>query len=326
MMRPLTTSLVVAFALVLVLAIVPPAAAAADAADADSVVETAKQHFIRGVSFYKDGDLDAALAEFTKAYETRPDYRVLYNIGQVQAERRDNAAAMRALRQYLREGDREIEKDRRAAVEQSLADLAKRVGSLTVTANIESAEVLIDGVSAALLPLAEPLIVNAGVRVITVRKEARTAPSRRVTVAGGEALRLEFRLESDVNGERPGASAAAPRIGPDRTRAWIALGAAAVLGAGAVTFALLARHADQVLDADLGRFPGDRAQLDHDRVRLKTWAGLTDGFAAATLLAAGVGTYFLFAAPPGGESPVPRRTAQVSLLPSGVALSLSGSF
>ena len=106
------------------------------AADAPNVAEAAKQHFLRGVSFYKDGDLDAALAEFSKAYETRPDYRVLYNIGQVQAERRDHAAATKALRQYLKEGDRELDSERRAAVEQSLTDTATRVASLMVTANV----------------------------------------------------------------------------------------------------------------------------------------------------------------------------------------------
>src|SRR3954471_13606265 len=156
MTRLFRTWLVAALASILALAIVPSRAIAAD--PAASVVETAKQHFLRGVSFYKDGDLDAALAEFSKAYETRPDYRVLYNIGQVQAERRDYAAAARALRQYLKEGDRELDSERRAVVEQTLADMAKRVASLTVTANVANAEVLIDGISVAVLPLEEPLI------------------------------------------------------------------------------------------------------------------------------------------------------------------------
>ena len=154
-----------------------------------------------------------------------------------------------------------------------------------------------------------------------------TAPARRLTVTGGEALRLEFRLQSDTSGERSGPKVASSVIGPRGTRVWIAYGAAAVLGASAATFALLARNANRVVDDDLGRFPGDRAGIDQDRGHLRTWAGLTDGFAAATVIAAGVGTYFLFASRSEGESPpLHQSVAQVAVLPSGVALSLSGSY
>jgi hypothetical protein len=323
MTRLFRTWLVAAITSILALAIVPPPAVAADAGN---VAETAKQHFLSGVSFYKDGDLEAALAEFTKAYETRPDYRVLYNIGQVQAERRDHAAATKVLRQYLKEGDRDLDAGRRAAVEQTLADMAKRVGSLIVTANVERADVLIDGVSVAVLPLEEPLVLNAGVHMITVQKDAVTAPARRLTVTGGEALRLDFRLESDASRNAAAPNVAPSVAGPRRTRAWIAYGAAVVLGASAATFAILARNSDRALDADLGRFPGDRAQIDYDRNRLQTWAGLTDGFAGAALIAAGVGTYFLFSSQSGSEPTPLRRPAQVALLPSGAALCLSGSF
>ncbi|HEX2657673.1 MAG TPA: hypothetical protein VHU40_05355 [Polyangia bacterium] len=305
-----------------------PAVPAAPQADVgDPLAEQAKQHFQRGVTSYKDGDLDAALAEFNKAYETRPDYRVLYNIGQVQAERHDNATAITVLRQYLKDGDAQLDTERRASVEQTLRDLAKRVGAVTINVNVPDAEVLIDGTSVATMPLAAPLVVNAGVREITVRKGGETAPARRVTVAGGDSLQLDFRL-----GGGPGPALAAPVAAPVRpipTRVWIAYGAAAALGATAGTFALLTRRADQNLDADLAHYPGDRAQIDGQRTALKWRAGLTDGFAAAAVIAAGVGTYFLLAGPSGSESASGQgRSTQVSLAPSpsGAALSVSGAF
>jgi Tfp pilus assembly protein PilF len=70
---------VISFAAALVVSATPSGAVAAP----DDAAEAAKQHFNRGVASYRDGDFDAALAEFEKAYETRPDYRVLYNLGQV---------------------------------------------------------------------------------------------------------------------------------------------------------------------------------------------------------------------------------------------------
>jgi len=291
----------------------------------DDAVEQARRHFTLGVTFYKDGDLDAALAEFNKAYETRADYRILYNLGQVQAERHDFAAAMKALRRYLKDGAREIDEPRRIAVDQALRDMSKRVAAVTVTANEAGAEVLVDGVAVALTPMAEAMAVNAGIREISVRKAGETATARRLTLAGGDSVRLDF-----VLGAGPGRSMeplSQPMAAPHRTRVWIAYGAAAALAAGAVTFGLLARRSQDDLDADLGRFPGDRTQIDQDRDRLKLRAGLTDGFAGAAVIAAALGTYFLFSAPSGGESaPSSTPAAQVSLLPSGAALSLSGSF
>ena len=311
------------FAATLVVSAMPSGAVAAAP---DEAVEAAKQHFNRGVASYRDGDYDAALAEFEKAYETRPDYRVLYNLGQVQAERHDNAAAMKMLKQYLKEGGAEIDNERRLKVEQTLDEVSKRVGSVVVTSNVAGADVLVDGASAGVLPLAEPLAVNAGIREITIRKDGKTAPARRITVVGGDTVRIEVRLESD-GALAPNLSAPLPSASPPRTRVWIAYGAAAALAAGAVTFGLLTQRANKDLDGDLGRFPGDRSRIDVDRSRVKKWAAFTDGFAAAALVGAGLGTYFLLADPASGESAAPPASvAQVSLLPSGAALSLSGSF
>jgi len=309
----------------LALSMVGSKALAADAVE-DSV-EQAKRHFTLGVTFYKDGDLDAALAEFNKAYETRADYRVLYNIGQVQAERHDFAASMKAMRRYLKDGGREIDEPRRVAVDQALRDMSKRVAAVTVTANEAGAEVLVDGVAVALTPTAEALAVNAGIREISVRKGGETATARRLTLAGGDAVRLDFSLGAGGAAGRSMEPQAQPVAVAPRPRVWIAYGAAAALAAGAVTFGLLVRRAQDDLDADIGRFPGDKGQINQDRDRLKLRAGLTDGFAGAALIAAALGTYFLFSAPAASESaPSSAPSAQVSLLPSGAALSLSGSF
>jgi len=309
----------------LALSTVGPKALAAE--PADDAVEQARRHFTLGVTFYKDGDLDAALAEFNKAYETRSDYRVLYNLGQVQAEKHDFAAAMKALRRYLKDGGREIDEQRRIAVDQALRDMSKRVAAITVTANEDGAEVLVDGVAVALTPMTEAMAVNAGIREITVRKAGETATAQRLTLAGGDAVRLDFALGGGGAAGRSMEPLAQTMAAPRRTRVWIAYGAAAALAAGAVTFGLLVRRAQDDLDADLGRFPGDRTQIAEDRDRLKLRAGLTDGFAGAAVIAAALGTYFLFSAPAGRESaPSSAPAAQVSLLPSGAALSLSGSF
>lgn len=316
----------------LTLFFVTPLARAADGDD----TERAKRHFNLGVSFYKDGDLDAALAEFDKAYETRQDFRVLYNIGQVQTERHDNAAAVKVLREYLRGGGNAIDAERRAAVEKTVKELSLRVGSVTVIANVTGAEVLVDGVSVALVPLVEPLAINAGVREIGVRKGTQLAPSRRITVAGGDTVRLEFFLETTPGSEQPLRvatertqlieSAAARTSSPTRTSMWVAYGVAAAFGAGTATFALLARTANKDLDATLNQFPGNPDRIDHDRTRLKRWSALSDGFAAATLVTAGIGTYFLVSDHSSEPATEKRQSANLTVLPSGAVVSWFGSF
>ena len=124
MMHFFKPRLVAALTSILALALVPRLAVAADGGN---VVEAARQHFLSGVLSTKMA-ISTPRSPSSAKRTTRPDYRVLYNIGQVHAERRDHAAATKALRQYLKEGGSELDSERRAAVEQSLAEMAKRIG------------------------------------------------------------------------------------------------------------------------------------------------------------------------------------------------------
>src|SRR5688500_14271446 len=59
-----------------------PRPARAESATIDDVA-TSHEHFNRGVEYVHDGDLKGALIEFKRAYAVSPNYRVLYNLGQV---------------------------------------------------------------------------------------------------------------------------------------------------------------------------------------------------------------------------------------------------
>ena len=50
--------------------------------DADDPVRRAQGHFQRGVELYGERNYDGALAEFSRAHELSPNYRVLYNLAQ----------------------------------------------------------------------------------------------------------------------------------------------------------------------------------------------------------------------------------------------------
>src|SRR5262245_643202 len=94
-----------------------PGALDASSDASDDAVKQARDRFLRGVELYKEGSYDAALAEFTRAYELVPNYRVLFNIAQVQVERHDYAAALRFFADYLRQGAADVTSERREQVE-----------------------------------------------------------------------------------------------------------------------------------------------------------------------------------------------------------------
>src|SRR5687767_10373630 len=53
----------------------------------DTRIRRAQSHFRRGVDLYEERNYDGALAEFSRAHELVPNYRVLYNLAQTQVER-----------------------------------------------------------------------------------------------------------------------------------------------------------------------------------------------------------------------------------------------
>src|SRR4051794_1962396 len=60
--------------------------------------------FNKGKELFSEGDLQAALIEFRRAYELAPNYVVLYNIGNVYYQLQDYPNALTYLERYLQEG------------------------------------------------------------------------------------------------------------------------------------------------------------------------------------------------------------------------------
>jgi tetratricopeptide (TPR) repeat protein len=287
-----TGPLLLAFALVSTS--LPGYAQTAPEAETDANVEEARQRFQRGAELFKEGSFDAALAEFSRAYDLAPNFRLLYNLAQVQLERHDYAAALRFYRDYLKQGGSALEPERREQVEREIAQLENRVATLTVTSNVAGAELTIDGALVGTLPL-EPVMVSSGVRRLSLRKAGYSPVERSLTVVGGDQLRLELRMETPRD---ESARAAAPAQA-DRAQSssvhpgvWVGLVATGALAGTAVVFGVLTSGADDDLDAELERFPGRPRAIDDERSRLKLYAGLTDGFAGAAILSAVVTTYF----------------------------------
>ncbi len=173
------------------------------AQDQEALTE-ARTRFTRGLELYEAGDYEAALAEFTRAYEVAPHFAVLYNIAQVKAQLVRYPEAVETFERYLAEGGDQIAAPRRAEVEEELRRLGALIGRIAlVVENPERATVYVDDTEIGRTPLGSPLRVSAGRHVIEVRAEGFLPTRRLVTVAGGEEETLHVAL--DPEGTAPGA-------------------------------------------------------------------------------------------------------------------------
>jgi hypothetical protein len=294
------------------------AAAESGHAPVEGNVEKARASFQQGVDLFHEGNFEAALAEFRKAYATAPSYRLLYNIAQAYYEIHDYVNALKIYQQYLADGGAEVPASRRAQVEDASQKLQGRIAYLDILVNVSGAEVRVDEVAVGTSPLPGPVAVNPGPRRLSAVKSGSAATAQLITAAGGDHISLalefpnlaspkkrpDFLLDTESQG---GASAAAST---SRSRAPLVVSLVAT-GACAVTtgiFGWLALRAKSDFDRDLSTFKVSSSQLDSDRSQLRTYALATDVAILATAAAAGFSVYFAAARPsePAPQTAMPR--------------------
>jgi tetratricopeptide (TPR) repeat protein len=300
-------------------------AAARPAPAADAPLEEARIRFQRGVQLFHEGSFEAALAEFRKAYQVAPSYRLLYNIGQVHYELHDYVGALKSFRQYLTDGAAEIAADRRAAVEAEIRKLEGLVAYLDVTVRPDGADVLIDDVSVGISPLGGPVLVNAGQRRVTGNKGGQTAPVRNITVAGGERVRVALSVPETplVSPIRSYALGQAQERERPQVGVWVGVAATTMLALTAGGFAFATQQARQNFDKEIETFPTSKERIDYFRTRMTTLAAVTDALAAGALLAGGV-TVVLAVVKRSDEAD--RRPRKVSLHLTPTGFTLEGGF
>lgn len=171
-----------------------PASAAPAAAPTPEVLKEAADHYQRGLSLYGEGEFVLALVEFERAYQLTPNYRVLYNIGQVRIQLGRYAKGREALEEYLKQGGTSINAERTAAVTKDLEMLAERTAMLNVVVNEPGADVAVDGRVVGQSPLAAPLVIDAGEHTLDVRKVGFYDKSSQVTLAGRDEIEVKVDL------------------------------------------------------------------------------------------------------------------------------------
>ena len=164
---------------------------------ADKSVDDARQRFKRGTELYDEGNYRGALVEFERAHQALPNYKMLYNIGQVHLQLLDYAHAQEAFTRYLKEGGSDLGSSRRDEVNRELERLKSRVGRIAVV-TADGAEVLIDDELVGVAPLPGSLAANTGRHKVTVNPPVRAPVSRVIDVAGLETSSVTLGRDEPV--------------------------------------------------------------------------------------------------------------------------------
>lgn len=263
-----------------------------------------------------DSDPKSALGALRSSYETQPDFKVLYHVGKVCSRVKDNACAMAAYEQYLREGGTDVPAKRRKEVEKELKTLARSVGSLTIKSSVKNADVKIDGVVVGKTPLAQPVAIATGAHKIVLALDG--AVEKSVTVAAGSNESVELEVAEAKKKEEPAPVVVAPPPPPSREETpapatpakatsdrggfpvlpWIVTGA---LAAGTGVSAYFLMNANDRYSAMRDTYPITRDELERSHDSAKTLLFVTGGLGVATLVSLGVSGYLTLtrgAAPP----------------------------
>ena len=308
--------------------------------------EEAGQRFQRGLAFYGDGEYALALIEFDRAYLLVPDYRVLYNIGQVSIQLSRFARARLALEQYLAEGGAAIPPDRAEQVKRDLGMLKDRTAYLELTSSPEGAEIIVDDRSLGETPLAAPLLLDAGEHQVVLKKKGFQTATRRIVLAGAERLPLVVELvaeqEQVVIVQKPQPEPEPTKVPPpEDTRgrrmpqaavyAWIGTGA---LATAAVTTGILGLDAKGRYDQEMSQPNPDEEVVDASAADAQAFFLAFDILALGTALGLGASLYLTLHEPKTKAAGAARGTAPsqisshassgatvgITLLPSSVRL------
>lgn len=268
--------------------------------------ESAAARFQQGVELYREGSFEGALAEFRRAYQLNPSYRVLYNIAQAQHALRDFVAAHKSLMQYLADGGADVTGERRTQVEEMAAKLADRIAFVHISVNCVGADVRIDDVSVGASPLSGPIAVNLGTRKVTATKPGAPAAVRVLTLAGREHAKIDLAIDevapratapltAAAAAAAPSLATTAPKPQPAAASGHAALvttlSMTAALAVGTGVCGYLALGAQRDLKDQVATFPNTRDTIEEARSRSRTYGTITDALAAATILSGGAALY-----------------------------------
>ena len=257
----------------------------------------AELHFLRGVEFFDDGMISAALAEFLKSYKEAAAWEILYNVGVCFYRLGRYDEALEALARYAEDGGVNIPSDRKVAVEKLKTKMAATYGNIIINYRLPGLKITIDAKKTYNTPVKEPIPVSAGIHAITMFREGHYPAVFEVSVASGEDVVLPVKMDMMPLMEawmtetgRSADPAKEKRIKDLKIATWTFLGLSLALGAstvaaGAVTYTIKEDQDSKLIECGMPITSyGDCPDAFDLKDRGEKWKDATNGL----LISAGV--------------------------------------
>jgi hypothetical protein len=268
-----------------------PAQTATPAQRSDALKKKASEHFERGVTLFRDGAYRAALIEFERAYETVPDYRLLYNQAQMRMLLQDYLGATRDYERYLVDGGEKVSAERREVVERELSILRSRVARIVIKTNKDHAKVYVDDALVGETPLTTTLPLNVGRHRVYAETGDGSNATEVVDLAAGEMKELTMELKAPKVKTVVVQSAAQEK--QNRVLPWVLTGGAGAFLVGAVAVGVVAGGAADDLKKETHKIPASHGDIKDARSKARTLSITTDVL-GATGIALGVSAALLW--------------------------------
>lgn len=164
---------------------------------AETLTGQAKADYEAGKLLFSDGDFAGAAIKFKGAYDQSSDARLLWDIAACEKQQRHYARAVALVQRYMRAP---VLTDADRAEAKALLDAIEPFTvALTIKVNESGADVLVDDVSVGSAPLPSPIVVDLGMRKITVRKTGFVEATVSQPLGGSKDATVEVVLKPEVH-------------------------------------------------------------------------------------------------------------------------------
>ncbi len=176
--------------------------------------DDARKAFAAGTKLFDQGKFAEAAQSFQKAYDLRPSWKILLNIGECSAAAKEYGVALEAFQAYLSQGGDEVPLDKRDSVVAEIRVLRELVGQLNAQAP-DDAELFIDGIRRGRFPLPGSVLVSAGINHdVKILHDGDILMQKTVRINSGNAMELNA-LKPTSEDEAKTASTASSDSAPD---------------------------------------------------------------------------------------------------------------
>ena len=165
--------------------------------------DAARAKFKSGVELFKEDEYAEALEEFLASYELYAHPKTLVNIANCYEELYDLPSAMEYYAKYLKDTGSDITEDDKADVKKKMDRMSDKVGLLEVVGDVDG-ELIVDGKSAAQLPLTKKLYFGSGTHSIVMKSGGKIIFNQDVNIPGGSTAKINIEPKSKKSTDGPG--------------------------------------------------------------------------------------------------------------------------